>query len=89
MNNINTYEIGVAAIELGAGRFTKEDVIDHKAGIIFHKKLQDKIEKDEVLAEIFTDKKNVLKDVESRIKNAISFSNKKGKKEKIIKEVLN
>ncbi|MBA4250415.1 MAG: thymidine phosphorylase [Chlorobiaceae bacterium] len=89
VNNINTYEIGVAAIELGAGRFTKEDVIDHKAGIIFHKKLQDKIEQDEVLAEIFTDKKNVLKDVESRIKNAISVSNKKGKKEKIIKEVLN
>ena len=70
VNNINTYEIGVAAIELGAGRFTKEDVIDHKAGIIFHKKLQDKIEQDEVLAEIFTDKKNVLKDVESKIGRA-------------------
>ena len=39
LDSINNYEIGMAALELGAGRFTKDDNIDPKAGIIFHPKI--------------------------------------------------
>jgi len=35
----------MAAIELGAGRLKKEDVIDHKAGIIFYPKIGEFIKK--------------------------------------------
>ncbi|MDZ7625572.1 MAG: thymidine phosphorylase [Ignavibacteriaceae bacterium] len=41
LKEINTYQIGMASLELGAGRRTKDDVIDHKAGIIFYKKIGD------------------------------------------------
>ena len=45
---------------IGAGRATKEDEIDHAVGIELKKKVGDKVEKGEVIAEIyFNDEKNV------------------------------
>ncbi|MFA4923512.1 MAG: thymidine phosphorylase [Ignavibacteriaceae bacterium] len=88
VSSIDTYQIGVAALELGAGRLKKEDVIDPKAGIIFHKKLGDKIANGEIVAEIFTNKKIVLPSVEKRITNALTVSVKKPKKQKIIKLIM-
>ena len=51
-----TMEIGLLAIELGAGRMTVDDVIDPKAGIVITKKIGDKVEAGELIATIFTDK---------------------------------
>jgi pyrimidine-nucleoside phosphorylase len=44
--------IGVAALELGAGRRTKEDSIDHSVGVVCHAKRGDAIAEGEMLAEI-------------------------------------
>jgi pyrimidine-nucleoside phosphorylase len=44
--------IGAAALELGAGRRTKEDSIDHAVGIMCTKKRGDAVEKGDVLAEV-------------------------------------
>ena len=45
---------------IGAGRATKEDEVDHAVGIELKKKVGDKVEKGEVIAEIyFNDEKNV------------------------------
>lgn len=85
---IDTYQIGVAALELGAGRLKKEDVIDPKAGIIFHKKLGDKLAKGEIIAELFTDNKKALADTEERIINALRVTDKKPKKQKLIKLIM-
>ena len=43
---------------LGAGRATKEDVIDHAVGIKVHKKIGDKISHGDVIATIYTNGKN-------------------------------
>jgi pyrimidine-nucleoside phosphorylase len=48
----NTYEIGVAVSILGAGRSTKDDKIDHKVGIILHKKVGDEVKSGETIMEI-------------------------------------
>jgi pyrimidine-nucleoside phosphorylase len=85
---IDTYQIGVAALELGAGRLKKEDVIDPKAGIIFHKKLGDKLVKGEIVVELFTDKKNVLDDAKKRIMGALTVAKTKPKKQKLIKLIM-
>ncbi|MFA6597096.1 MAG: thymidine phosphorylase [Ignavibacteriaceae bacterium] len=85
---IDTYQIGVAALELGAGRLKKEDVIDPKAGIIFHKKLGDKLAKGEIIAELFTDKKNMLPAAEKRIMSALTITKDKPKKQKMIKLIM-
>jgi len=74
---INALEVGLAAITLGAGRMKKEDTIDPKAGILFRKKVGDKIKKGEVVAEIFTDKESAIEPVAKRIREAIQVSAKK------------
>lgn len=52
--HIDSYEIGVAAMELGAGRATKEDVIDFTAGIVLKKKVGHHVAIGDVLAEVHT-----------------------------------
>jgi pyrimidine-nucleoside phosphorylase len=44
IKHIDAEKIGKAAMMLGAGRATKEDVIDHSVGLIMHKKVGDKFE---------------------------------------------
>ncbi|WP_294681338.1 thymidine phosphorylase [uncultured Gemella sp.] len=60
VTKIKAEEIGKAAMVIGAGRATKEDEVDHAVGIELKKKVGDKVEKGEVIAEIyFNDEKNV------------------------------
>ncbi|OCG09033.1 pyrimidine-nucleoside phosphorylase [Gilliamella sp. wkB178] len=56
-------QIGIAAMQLGAGRATKEDIIDPAVGIVLHKKVGDKVTKGESLLTIHanTDKLEVIK----------------------------
>ena len=88
LKTINTYELGMLALELGAGRKTKEDKIDPKAGIIFNYKIGDSVKRGDIIAEIFSDHKNKLKYVENNFLNALNFSKTKVKKPKLIKEII-
>lgn len=56
-------QIGIAAMQLGAGRATKEDVIDPAVGIVLHKKVGDKVAIGEALLTIHsnTDKIDAIK----------------------------
>ncbi|HLQ41105.1 MAG TPA: pyrimidine-nucleoside phosphorylase [Tetragenococcus sp.] len=58
-------ELGIAAMMLGAGRKTKEDVIDHAVGLKLHKKVGDQVIKGESLLTIYsnTEKINEVKDL--------------------------
>jgi pyrimidine-nucleoside phosphorylase len=85
---VNTYEIGMAAIDLGAGRLKKEDKIDPKAGIIFNFKIGDKISRDDVIAELFSDSNEKIKLAEKRVLKAVSLSNKKVKSLDLIKQII-
>lgn len=89
LSAINNYEIGVAALELGAGRRIKEDIIDPKAGIIFYSKIGNQINKGDVIAEVFTDNKAKLEIAQNKILNSLSFSDMKTNKLKIIKQIIN
>ncbi len=52
---IFTENIGRAAVAAGAGRYTKDDVIDHAAGIVINKKIGEYVSKNEPLAFIHSD----------------------------------
>ncbi len=88
LDSINNYEIGMAALELGAGRLTKDDIIDPKAGIIFHPKIGDKIKKGDLIAELFSDKKNKIESVKNRVVQSLAFSSKKTSKPRLIKKII-
>lgn len=57
IHSIDTKKIGDIAMKLGAGRETKEDVIDHKAGIFMTLKIGDRIKKNDVLMRLDFNKK--------------------------------
>jgi thymidine phosphorylase len=87
VKSINSFEIGMASLELGAGRITMEDKIDPKAGIIFYPKIGQKISKGELIAELFTDKKTSVEPVKRKISNSILITDKKPRTIKLIKYI--
>jgi len=60
ITHMNAEAFGIASLALGAGRATKEDEIDHSAGIILTRKPGDKVEKGEVIAKLYTSKQELL-----------------------------
>ncbi|MCX7798476.1 MAG: thymidine phosphorylase [Melioribacter sp.] len=88
ITHIDTYQIGIASTELGAGRITKEDKVDPKAGIIFYPKIGTKINKGDIIAEIFTDKEEKIPLVKNKILNSLVISKEKYQKYKLIKKII-
>lgn len=52
VQSVDTYRIGMLAVELGAGRRRKEEGIDPAVGLIIHKKIGDRVQGGEVLATV-------------------------------------
>lgn len=88
LKSVDTYEIGMAALELGAGRQTLQDKIDFKAGLIFYPKIGDKINNGDKLVELFTDKEDKIESVKQKITGALELTDKKVEKPALIKKVL-
>lgn len=88
VSKLDTYEIGMSAVELGAGRKIKEDNVDPKAGIIFHVKLGDKITKQTLLAELFSDSREGINAATERILRAIKITETKPEIPELIKKIL-
>lgn len=80
--------IGSSSVILGAGRVTKDDIIDYSAGIILHKKTGDKVKKGDVLAELHTNNEGKLKDAEKLFLSALSFSDKEPEKNSLIYKTI-
>lgn len=88
LKSIDNYEVGMASLELGAGRRTKEDSIDYSAGIIFYPKIGQKVYKGDLIATLFTNKKDKLKSAEERIIKSMKYSKNKVNGTKLIKEII-
>ena len=56
---INALKIGDLARKLGAGRLTKEDIIDPEVGFVLNKKVSDKVEEGETLITMYYNDKIV------------------------------
>lgn len=61
LTQIDAYKMGIASLELGAGRKTKEDRIDHAAGIVLKTKTGGQVKKGETLAVGFTNNESAMK----------------------------
>lgn len=58
VHEIKAEEIGTSAMLLGAGRETKEDIIDYAAGITLQKKVGDEVNEGDVLCTLLTNREN-------------------------------
>jgi len=89
LQKVDNCQIGMASLELGAGRRTKEDKIDPTAGIIFHPKIGDRVKRGQVIAELFTNNKKRIDDSKRMIEQSLTFSKTKVNSVKLIKSVIN
>ena len=60
VTKINSQNIGIIAMELGAGRATKEDKIDLAVGIVLNKKRNDSVNIGDVIAYIHSNNENKI-----------------------------
>jgi pyrimidine-nucleoside phosphorylase len=88
IKSIDNFRVGMAALELGAGRKTMEDKIDPKAGIIFKVKIGDKIKKGDVIAELHSQSMDKINTAKEMVLTALTYSKQKTTKPKLIKKII-
>ena len=88
ISKINAEKIGKIAGHLGAGRIKKEDKIDMSAGIIINKKVGDYIKKEDIVATLYSNNKEKIEEAKEMIKQAITITDKKVEKEKMILGII-
>lgn len=87
ISNLKAETIGLAAMNLGAGRERKDSVIDPAVGIILEKKVGDHVFPGDPLAKVFFNSQTSdqqISDLKQMIADAFSFQEEKIKKDQLI-----
>ena len=70
LSSLDAEQVGLAAVELGAGRARKEDVVDPAAGLLLLKRVGDEVRAGDVLAELHAATESRLDSGEVRLRGA-------------------
>lgn len=84
VKSLNAEEVGKCALMLGAGRENMESIIDHSAGIVLKKKVDDEVNKGDVLAEIHCNDIDMAKKVEEHLREIYKIGAKNQEVKKLI-----
>lgn len=87
ISDINALKIGQAVLQLGGGRKSIEDNIDHMAGVQLTVKRGDAVEKGDTLALIHSNLKDQT-DSSVQVQSAITIKSKKPKNQSIILDII-
>ncbi len=71
VHSIDTLEMGMIGVALGAGREKTEDAIDMSAGIIFARKVADRVAAGDTLLTLFTNREDGLEEITRRAQRAV------------------
>lgn len=82
---IDTQGIGIASVELGAGREKKGDEIDYTAGIIMNKTLGDPIKEGDVICTLYTNNESLCDKAEQTIRRSVEIKDERPKKNPLIR----
>jgi len=88
IGEIDSYELGMASISLGAGRERIDDILDMKAGILLKKKVGDTVDVGDAVAVFYTDRENVLGTARERIAKAFTVSSVKPDRKSMILDIV-
>ena len=88
ISSIVAEEVGIAALMLGAGRETKESLLDYSAGFRLLKKTGDSVVKGECIALLYANAEEKIAPAKQRFLDAISFSQEPVEKQPLIKQVI-
>ena len=70
IEKISAEKIGIASVKTGAGRSAKDDLIDFSAGVTLRKKTGDSFDKNDIIATLWGNDPEKLKDAESYVIDA-------------------
>ena len=88
VGSIDAQEMGICSLILGGGRETKESVIDPTVGLVFSKKVADPVKKGDVLATIYGNDEEKVKQAVLHFKENYHIIEEKPTKPIMIREVL-
>ncbi len=88
IESIDAEQVGIAAMELGAGRRTKEDSIDHAVGLVFHKKRGDEVTASDPILTIHYRDEASLSLAKERLRDAIVVGDEPGETPPLILDRL-
>lgn len=88
MNHINTFDIGMLLVQLGGGRFKKEEKIDPSCGFRIYKKIGDYVKKGECLVKIFCDNRSKTRSVVKQMHDVFTIKTKFCRRKTLIREIL-
>lgn len=88
VSKINSQSIGIIAMELGAGRATKESIIDLSVGLVLNKKRGDEVSVGETLAYIHSNDKANIERASKDILNNYIITLEKGEEIPLIYDVI-
>ncbi len=88
ISHMDTEKIGIASCELGAGRKTKNDVVDLSAGIVLCKKTGDRVKCGDVLAHLYSNDETLFDTAQKAFLSALAFSDKKPKEIPLILQMI-
>jgi len=74
VKQLNAFNCGLSAIALGAGRETKEDVVDPLAGIILARKPGDVVNPGDTLASLYSSDPERFEEAENILSGAFSYA---------------
>lgn len=88
ISKIEAEEVGVSAMILGAGRETKEDILDLSAGIVLTKKVGDYVNEGDILAYMHLNKEEKLQQAKERFIAAYKIVDEKVEPKKLVYGVV-
>ncbi len=88
VKNIDALKIAKACKNLGAGRETKEDSIDYSAGIYLVKKQGEKVNKNDTIAFLYTNKPETIEEAEKLTLEAYEYSTAFVPKQPLVYKIL-
>jgi pyrimidine-nucleoside phosphorylase len=88
VSEMNSFEIGMASVELGAGRKKKEDDVDPQAGITLKKKIGDKISKGETILTGYTNKPSTIEAASDQLFGAVTIAEAKPEEVNLVSHTI-
>ena len=88
ISTLDAMQIGLVSLKLGAGRATKEDTIDLSAGIYLHKKIGEKVTKNECLAVLYGNNYENLLNQKEQVLKAYSFDKNQVSVPETVKKII-
>jgi pyrimidine-nucleoside phosphorylase len=88
IGEIDSLELGLASITLGAGRQRIDEAIDPKAGIILKKKAGDSVDTGDTIATLYTEREEILAQTRDRVSKAFKIVQTKRPRQPLILDVV-